>query len=606
MGPRRGDTICGHVVIDALAPMHFGARALGPVYLARAPDEPRIWLTVVERTLVPRSVDISRFMAGAGALLHVAVPGAIDVVLVDREADFCVVGHRAATRTQTLASIAEAGPDEIAALALAGTLGRTLAELHARGTVHGLLTATTVLAIDGTWCTWQHGIAPYCAPDKLLPRLRPLGGDPVAPDVRDGAPLSPGADVFAWGAAVACLLTGEVGSAAIAALSNDDRDDPLRSLVRRTVEAHARDRPADGNALMVELEAVIRAVATAQPQPDSGDFSFADLFDDVEPPPLPSAQAQQELVRLHEELDLLVVEEDPDDPLHARREAARSAGVSSMPVRGMQESAWRDLAERYLAEEPAKPRVLRDDDPRPRPVPGDDATPVRTTAELARLALVRVRTGPQRAIRSDPLPSVGEWTIPDEPAPEPPPPPCDPDAKPLPSGVRMPEGDGDDPPLFAFPDPETGEIIIVGPAWNGPPRDDGPAESAMDDPATARMRASEAAPAGPDDTPRLKPLPSPPRAAPNLASVRAKEIAARAERARRELAIEPSRPPAASLHPTPPEGWALRDTGPTEPGSETDVGAPGPPEPRGIPAVVWLIALAAIAGAAVVLASMRW
>jgi hypothetical protein len=51
MPPSRGDTICGNVVIDALAPMQFGARAFGPVYLAHTPEEPQIWLTTIATTI---------------------------------------------------------------------------------------------------------------------------------------------------------------------------------------------------------------------------------------------------------------------------------------------------------------------------------------------------------------------------------------------------------------------------------------------------------------------------------------------------------------------------------------------------------------------------
>src|SRR5688500_531832 len=137
MPPSRGDTICGHVVIDALAPMQFGARAFGPVYLAHTPEEPRIWLTTIDRTPLPRTSDIARLMAGVGELLHVSVEGAVEVVLVDREADFCVVGHRADPRARTLATLAESGANERLAIELAHALARTLADLHARDMVHG-------------------------------------------------------------------------------------------------------------------------------------------------------------------------------------------------------------------------------------------------------------------------------------------------------------------------------------------------------------------------------------------------------------------------------------------------------------------------------------
>ncbi|HET6582057.1 MAG TPA: hypothetical protein VFG69_01395, partial [Nannocystaceae bacterium] len=241
------------MVIDALAPMHFGARAFGPVYVAHTAEEPRIWLTAIDRTLLPRALDVSRFMAGVGELLHVSVPGAVDVVLVDREADFCIVGHRADPQARTLAAIAESQPDERAAAALALALARTLADLHARAIVHGLLVPSTIVLSGDRWATWQHGLTPWCVADRLAPRLRPPGGDPIAPELRAGGSGSPSSDVFAWGAAVACLLTGAVGSEAIALFEMDGRDDPLRALVRGCLAPTPALRPADGVALLGRL-----------------------------------------------------------------------------------------------------------------------------------------------------------------------------------------------------------------------------------------------------------------------------------------------------------------------------------------------------------------
>ncbi|MBC8073521.1 MAG: hypothetical protein IAG13_34690, partial [Deltaproteobacteria bacterium] len=281
MGPSRGDTICGDVVIEALGPMHFGALALGPIHIARTPAEPKLWLSTVERTLLPRSADVSRFMAGVGELARVALPGAVPLVLVDREADFCVVGYRAIAGAQTLAQLIERGPDEAAAIALAGALARTLAEFHRRGFVHGLVTASTVLRAGGTWLTWQYGITGMCAPERLAPRLRPLGGDPVAPELRAGAGVSPAADVYGWGAAVACLLTGAIGSEAISLLQDDERDDPLRALVRSCLETAPEQRPRDGATLLLRLQAALPRERPSSSE-SSTEISFADLNEGLE------------------------------------------------------------------------------------------------------------------------------------------------------------------------------------------------------------------------------------------------------------------------------------------------------------------------------------
>lgn len=507
MPPSRGDTICGHVVIDALAPMQFGARAFGPVYLAHTPEEPRLWLTAIDRTLLPRSYDVSRFMAGVGELLHVSVPGAVDVVLVDREADFCVVGHRADPRARTLATLAESGADERGALELGTTLAHTLAELHLRGMLHGLLTPATVVRAGQRWMTWQHGIVKWCVPDRLGPRLRPPGGDPIAPEIRAGEPSAPASDVFAWGAAVACLLTGAVGSEAITLLEIDGREDPLHALVRRCLEPIPELRPQDGAQLLQRLEAIARATPRGgEWEEDSGEVSFAELFDDLDPATSSTtadAAARREVTSLREELvELFDIEAEEYEP-PAPEPPPTVAAVSPVPVAitspVVETPSWRELAERYVAEVRLTART--DDRPPPRveerppPRPSDEAIAASTSAsDLARVALVRarVRTGPSRPVRADPSATSGEWMIPDEPDDEPEyPPPCDPDAPALPSGVRVPEVDGDEPPLYAFPDPETGEIIIAGPDWKP-------------------HAAEEPEPAGVDDTPRLVPMPGPP------------------------------------------------------------------------------------------------
>jgi hypothetical protein len=474
MPPSRGDTICGHVVIDALAPMQFGARAFGPVYLAHTPEEPRIWLTTIDRTLLPRTYDVSRFMAGVGELLHVTVEGAVEVVLVDREADFCVVGHRADPRARTLATLAESGANERLAIELAHALARTLAELHARDMVHGLVTPATVVRAGDRFQTWQHGIVKWCVPERLGQRLRPPGGDPIAPEVRAGAASSPASDVYAWAAAVACLLTGAVGSEAITLLELDAHDDPLRALVRRCLQPSPAMRPTDGAQLVARLDAIARLQPGAQIgwEVDSGEVSFADLFDDFEP-----AAATAQPVAAH--------------PVPPR-----------MPI--IDTPSWRELAERYLADDAAKARQVAARAP-------EEIAASTSASELARVALVRarVRTGPTRPVRADPTATSGEWTISDDADPEPAtPPPSDPNAPDLPSGLRVPELDEDGQALYAFPDPETGEIIVAGPHLRSTSHDD----------------VVEREP-GPDDTPRLVQLPKAPAERPRSRPRRAAPVA---------------------------------------------------------------------------------
>jgi Sulfatase-modifying factor enzyme 1 len=499
MGPSRGDTICGDVVIDALGPMQFGALALGPIHIAHNAAEPRLWLSTVERTLLPRSADVSRFMAGVGELARVALPGAVPLVLVDREADFCVVGYRAIDGAQTLAQLIEGGEDEAAARSLAAALARTLAEFHRRGFVHGLVTASTVLRAAGTWWTWQYGIAGMCAPDRLAPRLRPPGGDPVAPELRAGAGVSPAADVFGWAAAVACLLTGAIGSEAISLLLEDERDDPLRTLVRRCLEHAPELRPRDGAALLARLQVVLSASAPLASE--STEISFEELNDGVEervedsrfglpgdPPSLAASKpasttkggAREPAGAARGPRDTSVVELlvlGPDDGLEDEvAEPPRSTAAPSAPAAGRGgagarsaarpesdelarlravhgDAAWRELAEQYLSEHPPTHEEVDALPVAELVVPGPTSTERRGGA-LGRVALIRtrVRTGPQKPVRPEVDGCTGSFDMSDEPAPEPfaPPHSAD-DARELPLGSdEEDEEPWDDPEAAVF------------------------------------------------------------------------------------------------------------------------------------------------------------
>jgi hypothetical protein len=473
MGPSRGDTICGNVAIDALGPMHFGALVLGPIHIARTPTEPRIWLVTVERTLLPRSVDVSRFMAGVGELANATITGAVPIVLVDREADFCVVGYRALDGAKTLATVAEAGADREAAAALAGQLAETLAAIHAAGAVHGVVTPTTVVHDGRRWWTWEHGIVAHCSADRLGPRMKPLGGDVVAPELRTGNGLTPASDVFAWGAAVACVLTGASGADAVAMIQDDDDDgDPLRELVRAALEPIAELRPRDASVLCDRLRAIgvtIGAPASSAAPPGAGpsesaEFSFADLneptaeattstlrleadevaaqdiFDlDVPevaptpaaktraappPPPPPSADDVVELLDLDTDTS---GDPEPDarpDPGPTPTAAASApdspsaSGPTPPSVDGGPDTSerWRALAEQYLANE------ISDEKPSGEieitEVPAADR---RAVEALGRVTLVRarVRSGAQRVVTHDGASVSGSFDMPDEPEPEP-------------------------------------------------------------------------------------------------------------------------------------------------------------------------------------------
>ena len=65
MRPSSGDRICGEVQIDEDAAPDVGGHVFGPTLHATLHEDGgrKVWLTVIERSLVPSQVDVSSFMA---------------------------------------------------------------------------------------------------------------------------------------------------------------------------------------------------------------------------------------------------------------------------------------------------------------------------------------------------------------------------------------------------------------------------------------------------------------------------------------------------------------------------------------------------------------
>lgn len=255
--PELGDTICGDLRLESLAPVSVGAKALRPVYVARMLDTGEtIWLTIVDPAYTPTSMDISRFMAGASELLQLRHPSLARVVRVDREADSCVVGYEALPGAEPLgASVTR--PDARRHLTrTALEVARGLAFLHRSRVLHGALGPSTVLLWEGVPLLWHHGIASLCVSDVLGPKAA-LRGDVVAPEIERGDPLGTRADVYAWGAVVAMLAAGTVGPEALERVRRGKIGSSVHAgllgLVERALDPSASVRPHDGIELLDAL-----------------------------------------------------------------------------------------------------------------------------------------------------------------------------------------------------------------------------------------------------------------------------------------------------------------------------------------------------------------
>lgn len=265
--PTPGDTICGEIVLEHLASVSLGAEVFQPVFAARhlGRDEP-LWLTVIDGMFTPTSVDLSSFMAGANGLLGVRHPSLVRVVLVDREEDYCVVGYERLPGAEALGDLVVRGDSRRVLARAAVEVARGLAYLHRRGLLHGALTPGTVLLWEGVPVLWEHGLAALCDPTVFGPRSRSLGGDVVAPEVPSGAPLTPAADVYAWGAVMASVASGELGAQGVTAVLEGDVDPGrhglLLGVVRQALAPEPGRRPRDGVHL---LELLQRALASTDP-----------------------------------------------------------------------------------------------------------------------------------------------------------------------------------------------------------------------------------------------------------------------------------------------------------------------------------------------------
>lgn len=240
--------------IDEETAGDLGGHAFGPTLHATLGEagEPKVWLTVVERSLVPSQVDVSSFMARMGELLSSEQPGLVPVRLVDREADFCVVGYQAMPGAVPLQRRIEGAGSTAGLVArVAVEVARGLAHLHRKGQVHGALAPGNIVLWQEGVALWQHGLTLACNREAVAPRLRALGGDVVAPEVRAGNTPTAGSDVYAWGAVIAALATDTVGSAALAAVEDGElAAGLLTDIIVGALAAEQTERPADGLAVL--------------------------------------------------------------------------------------------------------------------------------------------------------------------------------------------------------------------------------------------------------------------------------------------------------------------------------------------------------------------
>jgi len=259
MGPEVGETICGRIRIDGELPSGFGSPCFGPPREATLVDtQERLWVTVIDGRFVSSAVDVSRFMAGANALTGLRHPTLVRVELVDREAEYCVVGVDALPNARPVSDLLARPVPPPLLERVAVETARSLASLHRAGQIHGVLGLGSVLLWEGMPMLWQYGLADHCDPSQIAATIQGGRRWIAAPEVASGRGIDPRSDIYAWGALVAQLVTGKPGAEAVAAVTGGsvgrDAHPHLMALVEAALRPDPELRPFDGVALLTELQ----------------------------------------------------------------------------------------------------------------------------------------------------------------------------------------------------------------------------------------------------------------------------------------------------------------------------------------------------------------
>jgi serine/threonine protein kinase len=188
----------------------LGEGGMGVVYLATDPDDRLVAVKALRRG-VPGELTARRRLAREfETMRRVHSPFVAEVIDADVDSDPPYIVTRYVPGRTIEEVVAQDGPlAGLALLRLACGLARALTAVHAAGVVHRDLKPANVMIVDGEPVVIDFGIAQ--APDST--RLTMTGmfmGTPgyLAPEVIEGSPSGPAADVHSWAATLAFAATG--------------------------------------------------------------------------------------------------------------------------------------------------------------------------------------------------------------------------------------------------------------------------------------------------------------------------------------------------------------------------------------------------------------
>src|SRR5215469_6892166 len=188
----------------------LGEGGMGVVYLASDPDDNLVAVKVLRQGVPAEATARHRFAREVATMRRVHSPFVAEIVDADVECNQPYIVTRYVAG-QTLDNVvAAAGPLTGAALAnLARGLAEALVAVHAAGVVHRDLKPGNVMLVDGQPVVIDFGIAQALDSTRLTMTGMFMGTPGyLAPEVIEGKPSGPAADVHSWAGTIAYAATG--------------------------------------------------------------------------------------------------------------------------------------------------------------------------------------------------------------------------------------------------------------------------------------------------------------------------------------------------------------------------------------------------------------
>jgi len=183
---------------------------MGVVYLASDPSGRPVAVKVLRQAVAVDETARRRLAHEVSIMRRVSSPNVAEIIDADVSGDLPYIVTRYVPGRTLEDVVAADGQMTGAALAgLAGGLAAALQAVHAAGIVHRDLKPGNVMMVGGQPVVIDFGIA-QAADSTKLTMTGMFMGTPgyLAPEVIEGRPSGPAADIHSWGATIAYAATG--------------------------------------------------------------------------------------------------------------------------------------------------------------------------------------------------------------------------------------------------------------------------------------------------------------------------------------------------------------------------------------------------------------